>query len=324
MLERLPRPRDLDHRPLLLSALAAGVALAVGAVMAALAGFAAVGAALERVEPQWLVIAAAARILAYGGYTLAYHTTISACESAELGSETAAVVVFGAGPTSLKGGFAVDRRALRGAGASRRQASVHVLALGLLEYLALAPAAWCCALALVGTRGVRGAVIWPWLVGVPLGAAIAVLLYRRLVPRLAPGRRRPPALITRSLEAGRVLVRAARPPLHGLQALLGMALHWCAEVVCLWAGLRAFGVESDAAVVTLGFATGLALTPRTLPLAGAGVVEVLLPLSLMWVGVPLPVALVAVLAAEGTRLAISLPLAMAAEGRVRELLDPSS
>ncbi len=322
--KRTGRLAALEHRPWLLSVIAAVVSLGAASVMAALAGLSVVGKALEGVTPGWVAIAAAARIVALGGYTLAHHSVMSACDDGELGAESPAVVAFGAGATSLKGGFAVDRRALRGAGASRRQANVHVLALGLLEYLALAPAAWACALALQGTRGVQGAVTWPWLVGVPLGTVAAAVLYRRLVPRLASGRRSPPVPAARTLEAARVLLRSARAPSRGLSALLGMAVHWCAEVACLWASLRAVGLSENVAVVTLGFATGLVLTPRTLPLAGAGIVEILLPLSLMWVGVPLAEAVVAVLAAELTRLVIYLPLALAAEERVRALVGSRS
>lgn len=314
----------LERRPWLLSAIAVLVSLGAAWVIAALAGLSAVGESVESLSPQWLLVAAGARIVALAGYTLAHHRVMSACSEAELSADSPAVVAFGAGATSLKGGFAVDRRALRGAGASRRQASVHVLALGLLEYVALAPAAWACALALQGTRGVQALVTWPWLLGVPVGTLAAVLLYRRLAPRLAPGRRRPPKPVARTLEAARVLLRSSRVPTRGLPALAGMVLHWCAEVACLWAALHAFGRSEDVAVVTLGFATGLVLTPRTLPLAGAGIVEILLPLSLMWVGVPLASAVVAVLAAELTRLIVYLPLALAAEQRVRVLVESGS
>ncbi|HET9115024.1 MAG TPA: hypothetical protein VFN33_02920, partial [Gaiellaceae bacterium] len=41
-------------------------------------------------------------------------------------------------------------------------------------------------------------------------------------------------------------------------------------------------------------ATGYALTRRTLPLAGAGAVEALLPFALVWVGFGLPAAVLAV------------------------------
>ena len=44
----------------------------------------------------------------------------------------------------------------------------------------------------------------------------------------------------------------------------------------------------------LGYATGYALTRRSLPLGGAGVVDTLLPLALVWVGIALAPAIVAV------------------------------
>jgi uncharacterized membrane protein YbhN (UPF0104 family) len=48
--------------------------------------------------------------------------------------------------------------------------------------------------------------------------------------------------------------------------------------------------------VVVGYATGYALTRRTLPLAGAGAVEALLPFALLWVGYPLAAAILAVFA----------------------------
>jgi uncharacterized membrane protein YbhN (UPF0104 family) len=50
------------------------------------------------------------------------------------------------------------------------------------------------------------------------------------------------------------------------------------------------------APLLVGYATGYALTRRTLPLAGAGAVEALLPFALMWTGIPLSAAVMAVLA----------------------------
>jgi uncharacterized membrane protein YbhN (UPF0104 family) len=48
--------------------------------------------------------------------------------------------------------------------------------------------------------------------------------------------------------------------------------------------------------VVVGYATGYALTRRTLPLAGAGAVEALLPFALTWVAFGLPAAVLAVFA----------------------------
>ena len=44
----------------------------------------------------------------------------------------------------------------------------------------------------------------------------------------------------------------------------------------------------------IGYATGYALTRRTLPFAGAGAVEALLPFTLSWAGTPLAAAVPAV------------------------------
>ena len=50
------------------------------------------------------------------------------------------------------------------------------------------------------------------------------------------------------------------------------------------------------ALLLIGYATGYALTRRTLPLAGAGAVEALLPFALSWMGIALPAAVLAVFA----------------------------
>jgi uncharacterized membrane protein YbhN (UPF0104 family) len=75
-----------------------------------------------------------------------------------------------------------------------------------------------------------------------------------------------------------------------------MALYWAADIVCLWAGLRAFGASPGAAAVVVAFATGYALSRRTMPFAGAGLIEVFLILALTWIGTPLARAIPAVFA----------------------------
>jgi len=56
------------------------------------------------------------------------------------------------------------------------------------------------------------------------------------------------------------------------------------------------------------------------PLAGAGVTEVLLPLALMWVGVPLAHAVLSVLAYRIMRLLLAMPPAILAREGVQSLL----
>ncbi len=314
----------LERRPLVLPSVAVLVALGAATAMAgAVAGFSRTGDAITRLAPQWIALAVAARLLAYLGYTLAHHHVMTACEEAELETETAAqVVAFGAGATSLRGGFSIDARVLRASGASPPRARAHVTALAMLEYAVLAIAAWVAALRLIGAPGAKGMVVWPWVIGVPAGTCSATLLYLLLAPRLrrgAEGRFRGRA---RSLiDGGEMLAGQVRRPGRALVAIAGMALYWFAEICALWASLRAFGVDCAPSVVTLGFATGYVLTPRGLPLAGAGLAEVLVPLSLSWLGVGIAPAVVAAFAAELTRLAVSFPFAMATRREVRELVE---
>jgi len=49
-------------------------------------------------------------------------------------------------------------------------------------------------------------------------------------------------------------------------------------------------------LLLIGYATGYALTLRTLPFAGAGAVEALLPFALSWMAISLPAAVLAVFA----------------------------
>jgi uncharacterized membrane protein YbhN (UPF0104 family) len=76
-----------------------------------------------------------------------------------------------------------------------------------------------------------------------------------------------------------------------------MALYWAGEVFVLWVCLAAFTrTTPSVAAVVVAYATGYALTRRTLPLAGAGAVEALLPFALVWLGYGLAPAILAVFA----------------------------
>jgi uncharacterized membrane protein YbhN (UPF0104 family) len=88
----------------------------------------------------------------------------------------------------------------------------------------------------------------------------------------------------------------ARDTRAGLLALLGMAIYWAADIFVLWACLALFWPHGNPGVlvIVLGYASGYALTRRSLPLAGAGAVEMMLPFALMWTGIALPAAIVCV------------------------------
>ncbi len=104
----------------------------------------------------------------------------------------------------------------------------------------------------------------------------------------------------------------------GVLAWIGMALYWAADITAVGVCLVAFDHHHvRLAAVILGYATGYALTRRTLPLAGAGPVEALLPFALAWVSYPLACAVVAVAAYRLFNLWFTIPMSSAGLVRLR-------
>lgn len=273
-----------------------GAALALGATVGVswAAGFETVLDRLRHLDPVWVPAAFAAELVAYFGYAVAYRELVRVEGGPRLGlKHVGAVVAAGFGVFVIRGGFVVDRQALESAGVPPRQARIRVMSLGALEYALLAPAAYVAAVILVA-RGVSHPSLGftlPWVIAVPLGfgAALLALVFQE---RLQRGSRRP--LTDQALEAVNVLRRlAAQPRTHG-GAFAGTALYWLGDISCLWASLRAFGVSPSIPALIIGYATGYALTRRTLPLAGAGLVEALVSFALAWAGVKLAPAVLAV------------------------------
>lgn len=298
---RLLRPEPhLDRgtaQHALLVAFAGMLALGAAVGISWAAGFEAVLHELRRVDPVWLPVAFGMEVAAYFGYVVAYRELARAEGGPRLGlGRAGAIVAAGFGAFVIRGGFVVDRQALEDAGLEPREARVRVLGLGALEYAVLAPAAALAAVILL----VRGSThpslgfTLPWLIAVPLGfiAAFAALAARDRI-RGDGGWQ---AVLRHALDAVHILQKlSAQGAKHG-GAFLGTTLYWAADVGCLWASLRAFHDSPDLAALVIGYATGYALTRRTLPLGGAGAVEVLVSFALAWTGVPLAKAVLAVCA----------------------------
>jgi uncharacterized membrane protein YbhN (UPF0104 family) len=276
-----------------------GAALAVGALIgvAWAAGFDRVLDLGGHVDGAWLPVALAFEVAAYVGYIVAYREIVRVEGGPALGlGRAGAIVAAGFGVFVIRGGFVVDRLALEGAGVSQRQARIRVLGLGMLEYAVLAPAAAVAGMVIVArgeTHPSLGFTL-PWALAVPLGfaAAFLALAYRDRVRGRSGWRN----LVCHALDALHMLRRLAEQPREHAGAFLGTALYWVGDVACLWACLRAFHETPDLAALIIGYATGYALTRRTLPLGGAGTVEALISFALAWTGVPLANAVLAVCA----------------------------
>ncbi|HWX75368.1 MAG TPA: lysylphosphatidylglycerol synthase domain-containing protein, partial [Solirubrobacteraceae bacterium] len=312
--------RKTEEAPLSTSLFAIAIATAVSLAVAEAAGIHRVQRVLEGVQPIWLAPMLGARVLSYVGYTAAHRATLTpGLKGWQALRRALRAVAFGAAATSLEGGFSIDQRLMRGEGASSREATVSVLNLGALELATLAPAAWVCSLLLLSDERVRDGVTLPWAIGVPAGLVLALVVAPHLSSRALARHGPLGRALSRLLDALSLLVRQLRHPLRFRLAWLGMCTYWACEILSLWAALRLFGIKTSADVVVLAYATGHVLTPRSLPLSGVGVTELLLSLALNSCGVPLAAAVPAVYAYRLALLALAIPPAVAARGSVREL-----
>jgi uncharacterized membrane protein YbhN (UPF0104 family) len=282
-------------RLILTSVAAAGAFFGALAVMAAIAGWHDV---VDQLHPRlsfWFAIAFAAELAAFAAYVLAYRAVAAVANGPKLSlREATALVAVGFGAFLAKGGAALDSKVLSKSG--RREGEVRVLALDALEHAPLAPAACAAAIALLaqGSRKPGLDFTIPWATLVPIGAVAAFFGVRhrdRFV-----GRHGWRGKLGDVLEGIAILFRLAREWREHWLGFLGASVYWAGDVLCLWASLQPFDAAPHFAGIVLAHAVGYVLTRRTLPLAGAGAVEVLMPLTLAAAGAPFAGAILGVFA----------------------------
>ena len=277
------------------TAVAAAAFLAALAAMSAFAGWDTVMSEFHARLSFWFAVAFAAELAAFCAYVLAYRSVAAVEGGPHLGLlEATELVALGFGAFLAKGGAALDSKALRRGREDEREGEVRVLALDALEHAPLAPAACAAAIALLvqGQRKPGLDFTIPWATLVPIGAVLAFVGVRhrgRFVGR--PGWR---GKLGDALEAIRVLFRLVCEWRAHWLGLVGATIYWAGDVLCLWASLHPFGATRSFAAIVLAHAVGYVLTRRTLPLAGAGIVEVLMPLTLVAAGSPFAGAILGV------------------------------
>jgi uncharacterized membrane protein YbhN (UPF0104 family) len=301
------------HHVVMVMIVAGALSLIAAMLVAGVAGYADIASHIRHAHSYWFLFAIVGAVAAQVGYTFAYREVANVGRGVGLGTLRAgAIVAAGFGMFIPRGGFAVDIEALEDLGVPSGEARIRVLGLGSLEYAVLATGALVCAiLLLLDDPHAQRTVTLSWTIGVPVGTVLALLAvrYRKWICRGWLGK-----VLGPPLEALRVVGQiVASPRRHGAAAFTGMAVYWAGEVFVLWACLAAFTRHTPSVTaVVVGYATGYALTRRTLPLAGAGAVEALLPFALVWVGFGLPAAVLAVFAYRIFNL--WLPLGPAAAG----------
>ena len=285
-----------------ISGLAIALSVIAALAIALVAGVGEVERVFRDLRPAWIGLCAAASLLVYPAYTVAYLALLTATGLRRARMRPALrTVLAGFGPFSIGGGFRVDFQALRVLDRDEHVARVQVLAMGALEWAVLAPSACVASIVLLaqGAAGVSG-VLWPWATAVPAGFGLALWVTTperaaRLSRASRPGRH----WLLRVSEGLGVLRTLARHPRQHVRAWLGIAVYWAADISVLYAALRACGIELGVGRLIVAYATGYVATRRSLPLGGAGVTEVLLTYALYWVHVALAPALAAVVIYRG-------------------------
>jgi uncharacterized membrane protein YbhN (UPF0104 family) len=272
-------------------ALAALVFLAALAVMAVIAGWSQVTGSLRVPRSWWVAVALGAELLSFAGYVLTYRSVAKRDLSLR---EATSFVAIGFGAFLARGGSELDKHVLREDDAAEEQGETRVVALDVLEHAPLAPAAWLAAVALLaeGSRTPGLDFTLDWAILVPVGAVLAAYGVRhRARFEGTTGWRR---WLRRLLDAIAILFATLRDWRREWPALLGACVYWAGDVVCLYACLAPFHHAPSLPAIVIAHAVGYVLTRRTFPLAGAGFVEVLMPLTLAAAGVPLATAVVGV------------------------------
>jgi hypothetical protein len=327
--DRTPRPRrrwlsgNLINRrgaalvpPILL---AIGLNVAAVAGLSYIAGFHAVYATLTRIVWLWLCAVPAALAMSAVGYYFAYRSIYTAEGGHPLPRrQLTAMVAAGFGGLFSTGGDRPDGLMLQGSGASRREAMVRVTALGGMEqailalYGCAASIAWLC----LGLPGVPLDFTLPWAV-IPVPAfAVAFWLASRYRAR-RPGRSGRQARLSVFRDAVLLIQALFAHPVRHRGAIGGMALFWAGDALAVWSALAAFGLLMNVAAFLVGYCTGMVFTRRIAPLAGAGTLPLILPLTIWAAGAPLATAIVGVATCRLLG-ALSLPSALVSLPVLRE------
>jgi len=279
--------RGIEIAGLILLAFGLDVAAAVG--IAYVAGFHAVRVALDHFSPIWLLPVAGGILLSFVGYYFAYRELYRAQDGPGLpSSQMRAVVLAGFGGFFTRGGAAMDRYALEGAGTDEHDARARVAALAGLEHGALGLIGTAAGIAAIATARARPPFDfqYPWAI-IPIpGMLFAFWLAHRYHDRVRGTQGPVKDKVKVLLESIDLIRHTFRHPDDHWMGPSGMTLFWLAELAAAWCALAAFGFQMNGASFIIGYLTGAVFTRRTGPLAGSGVLMLTLAVTIWYSGAP--------------------------------------
>jgi uncharacterized membrane protein YbhN (UPF0104 family) len=299
-------PGEPQLRPLrallgLLLALLVAAIVIVGIGRAA--GFSKLTATLRDADEQWLLVCAVGQVVVFAGYTGAFRRAVAFEGGPRIRTSLALRVVlasFGLSQLIAAGGaagLAVTYWALRRVGLARREAAVRLIGLSTAVYLVFGLLGWTAALLALLTSSAPLGMTIPWLVSIPL-LVLAALWFTE------PGRVERWATATggwvrQALSTGVAAAwwvrRAAASP-EGRTISAWAVCYWLGDVASLWGALRAFGSDPGLVPLVLAYATGYLAQSVPIPFIATGGMDAATTFALTAVGVPLEVALLAVVA----------------------------
>jgi hypothetical protein len=323
-LSRILSAHHLESRAVVLSVLvvlAVLLEVAAGVGLAFVAGFDQVRAALGNFDWPWAAGFLGALLISFVGYYYAYRGIFHVEGGPTLSRrQMHAVVAAGFGGFLAYGGGALDRYALEAAGAEKADAKARVSGLAGLEHGVLAIGGCGAAIAVLASGGSQPPYDFsiPWAVIPVPGFLIAFWAAERYRDRFC-GRDGWRGAVCNFLESIHLIRELFIHPWRWGPAVLGMALFWAADIYAVWAGMAAFGYQMGTAGMIVGVATGMVFTRRTGPLAGAGILALVLPLTIWYSGAPLAVAVVGVFVYRVLALCLPMPVSLAALPTLRRM-----
>lgn len=327
-------PKEPKHSPIGNTAGVTALTL-IGALLygsgivgiAYVAGFSSVWHHLQRVDGPWVVASLAGVALSWLGYYIAFEGLARIPGGPELNrTERLAVVAAGFGCFLFKGGAVIDNFAMRQGGTDKRVADVRVSALKSLEHAPIAIGTCIAAIVLLALGRTDPPPLdftWPWALGPVIGTVIALMLAARYREGLRSKKGVLGGLAV-ALDGIWMLRELAVGKKSSGMPFIGMTIFWAGDMFALWAALLAFTAGISFADVIVAYAVGNVLTRRSAPLGGAGLIDLVLPLTLWACGASFGGAVAAVAVYRFFSLWVPLPGAIAALPTVRAIEEPDA
>jgi uncharacterized membrane protein YbhN (UPF0104 family) len=277
-------------------------AIVIGAIGRA-AGFSKLTDTLREANGWWLIVCAVGQAIVFAGYTGAFRRAVAFEGGPRIPTGLSLRVVLASFALSQliaaggAAGLAVTYWALRRLALARRDAAVRLIGLSTAVYFVFGLIGWTAALLALLTRSAPLGMTVPWLVGIPV-LVLAALWFT------APGRVErwstpTGGWIRQALSTGVAAAwwvrRAAASP-EGRTVSGWAVCYWLGDVTSLWGALRAFGGDPGLIPLVLVYATGYLAQSVPIPFIATGGMDAATTFALTAVGVPLEVALLAVVA----------------------------